>query len=196
MKALFEYIKARINSQVPAIKTVRYWNFQTKNSNGEEKKQRNEKAFRYPACFIEFIFNGADNRCLRIVDYIVAVRFRFAREDYKYERLDQFDFADVFAAAIQLMAPTQASGLTFTTFQENPRGTFEEEFNNVEEFYIEYVTRFRYMAAYKQPTIIIGPLGLPDPEISIVDQIALPDQYLETEYTDPLVTESGQEIET
>lgn len=195
MKTLFNYIKARINAQVPSIKTVRYWNYQTDNSNGEKKDGRNEKAFPYPACFIELIFNGADNRCLRIVDYLITVRFRLSRQDYKYERLDQFDFADQFAACMQLMAPTPASGLTFTTFQESPRGTFEDEFNNVENFYIDYVTRFRYTAAYKNPILITVPLGLQnDPKL--VAQIVPPDSALETEYSDPLETESGVEITT
>lgn len=171
MKALFNYLLARINSQVPAIKTVRYWNNQPKRSNGQNKETRIEKPFIYPACFIEFIFETADNRCLKIVDYVLIVRFRFAREDYKYERLDQFDFADSFAAAMQGLAATSGSGLTFTTFQEVPRGTFEEEFNNVEEFYIDYRTRFRYLGAYVPKSTIPGPLAFPDPTITIAETL-------------------------
>lgn len=166
MKDLFEYIKSRILTNVSAIKTVRYWNNQPEHSNQAKAPKggyvgpgRDEKAFKYPACFIEFIFNGVDNRCLKIKDYLLAVRFRFAKEGYRFERLNTFDFVDDFDATMQLMAPTQASGLIFTTFQEAAKGTFEDDFDNVENLYLEYTTRFRYTKSYR-PLSTFGPVNL------------------------------------
>lgn len=126
------------------------WNDQFK----ENMDKKKEKPFAYPACFVELIFNGADNRCLGIVDYLVTVRFRFGKEGYTFERLDTFDFIDSFQATIQLMAPTGASGLTFTTFQENAKGSFQDDFNNVETFILEYNTRYRQTSAFKTKSTI------------------------------------------
>jgi hypothetical protein len=103
---------------------------------------RNEKPFPYPACFIEFIVVDVNNLPVGIKDYLLTVRFRFGVESYKFERLDTFDFADAFDAAIHLMAPTDASGLTFTTFQELTT-EFDEDFNNVELPHKDYRTRYR-----------------------------------------------------
>jgi hypothetical protein len=157
MKELFEYLKLVITARVPAIKTVRMWNDQFSNSN----TKRVEKSFRYPACFIEFQTIEIDNRCLGIRDIILTVRFRFGRESYKYERLDTFSFCDDFAAAIQLLAPTNASGLIFTTFQEITT-EFDENFSNVESPAIEYRTRYRSLAAYKRKTDIVKANVTPD----------------------------------
>lgn len=152
MKAFFEYIKARINARVPEIKTVRMFNNQFVNSNERNDRKdgttgsrfgyRTEKAFPYPACFVEFIVNETNNLPVGIKDYILTVRFRFGVESYKFDRLDTFDFADTFDQAIQLISPTEISGLTFTTFQEI-QTEFDEDFNNVETPYKDYRTRYR-----------------------------------------------------
>jgi hypothetical protein len=161
VKALFNYIKARINTNIPTIKTVRMFNNQFLHSNGNDNKTtrvkgyRDEKAFAYPACFVEFIVEQSDNRCLGIVDYILTVRFRFGIEAYKFERLDSFDFADTFKSYLQLMAPTVASGLTFTTFQEIST-EFDEDHDNVESPYIDYRTRYRSSVAYQRRTDVIA----------------------------------------
>lgn len=183
MKALFEYIKARIITRlseggVPVFKTVRMWNNQFLHSNQKYENEadrkaktyssgyRNEKAFPYPACFVEFIVQESDNRAMGIVDYVLTVRFRFGIESYKFERLESFDFCDAFRAEIQLMAPTEASGLTFTTFQEI-QTEFDEDFNNVETPYIDYRTRFRSIAAYQRLNNVLGgPI-----EVNVVAQI-------------------------
>lgn len=145
MRELFEYIKARIESRVPAIKTVRMWNDQI----DANTRRRNEKPFKYPACFVEFVVQDVANRCLGIKDYLLLVRFRFAIESYKFERLDTLDFCDDFSAAMHLMAPTESSGLIFTTFQETGM-EFDENHDNVEAPYIEYRTQFRSLAAYNR----------------------------------------------
>lgn len=153
MKAFFNYIKARINTDMPFVKTVRMWNKQLDHSNGEKTGGRDEKAFPYPAMFVEFIVNQVDNRAMGIKDYILTVRFRYARTSQTYERLDMFDKLDAFDAFIQLMAPTVASGLTFTTFQEE-KTNFDTDFNNVEAPYRDFRTRYRSSAAYQRVTDI------------------------------------------
>jgi len=132
------------------------WNNQFAHSNGTDDKNKpkgwkDEKAFPYPACFVEFIVEQVDNYSMGIKDYLLTVRFRFGVESYKFERLSTFDFCEAFDAAIQLMAPTDASGLTFTTFQE-VKTEFDEDFNNVEVPYVDYRTRFRAVHAFKRAT--------------------------------------------
>lgn len=151
MKALFNYIQARIQAQVPAIRTVRMWNNQFAHSNttksevtGKTSGYRDEKAFRYPACFIEFIIEDVNNLPLGVKDYLLTVRFRFGIEAYKFTRLETFDFVDAFDSAIHMMAPTDASNLTFTTFQEL-KTEWDEDWNNVEAPYRDYRTRYRYV---------------------------------------------------
>lgn len=153
MKALFNYIKTRINTDIPSVKTVRMWNKQLDHSNGEKTEGRNEKTFPYPAIFVEFIVNQVDNRAMGIKDYILTVRFRYARTKQTFERLDMFDLLDQFDSFIQLMAPTTPSGLTFTTFQEETTN-FDTDFNNVEAPYRDFRTRYRSSAAYQRVTDI------------------------------------------
>jgi hypothetical protein len=170
VKAFFEYIKTRINTDVPEIKTVRMWNNQFLHSNETNNRwdgtksgrigYRNEKAFPYPACFVEFVINDVNNLPMGILDYLMTVRFRFGVESYKFQRLETFDFCDNFRKSIQLMVPTDASGLTFTTFQESFT-EFDEDFNNVEAPYIDYRTRYRSSVAYQRADDILhGPVTL------------------------------------
>jgi len=121
---------------------------------GNRTGYRTEKAFPYPACFVEFIVEEVDNRAMAIKDIVMIVRFRFGVESYKFERLDTFDFCDNFDSFIQAMAPTVASGLTFTTFQETFT-EFDEDFNNVECPYKDYRTRYRSTVAYERRTDVI-----------------------------------------
>src|ERR1017187_267190 len=51
---LYKQLKQNINFYLPGIPTVRLWNNQLKHSNGTGNEGRNEKAFSYPAVFLEF----------------------------------------------------------------------------------------------------------------------------------------------
>jgi hypothetical protein len=181
MKALFGYIKAQVNLRltdtvtqgtppaqvvVPVFKTIRMWNNQLLHSNatddkmgGQKSGYKDEKAFPYPALFVEFQVEQTDNRSMGIKDYVLVVRFRIGVHAYKFERLDTFDFKDRFDAAIQLMAPTVASGLTFTTFQEI-QTEFDEDWNNVEAPYVDYRVRYRSSTAYQRRNdVVTGPVS-------------------------------------
>lgn len=153
MKAFFLFLQNYILTNSLAgtnfrkIETVRMWNDQFNNSN----TKRNEKAFRYPACFVEFVFNPDQtyNRSLKIIDYVMEVKFHIGIESMKFTREDTFDLLDQFKSIIQLLAPTIASGLIFTTFQEVPQGTYEETFDDIEVVVLTYRTMFRYTGAYQ-----------------------------------------------
>jgi hypothetical protein len=154
MKALFNHLKSRINTAIPIIKTVRMFNNQMVHGNDIEKKD--EKFFPTPACFIEFIENDVYNRCLGIKDVQLTIRFRFSRVSYKFERLETFDFVDNFDSFIQLLAPTTASGLVFSTLQEIAT-EWDEDHNNVENPYRDYRTLYRRTSGYKLGTNVISP---------------------------------------
>ncbi len=170
MKALFNYIVAQANVRVPEIKTVRMFNNQFLHSNSMEKRTtyRDEKPFKYPACFVEFIVNEVNNLPLGITDYFLTVRFRFGVESYKFTRLSTFDFCDNFLATMHLLAPTLASGLTFTSFiLDKPE--FDEDHNNVEAPYLDYKTRYRHIPSYTRGTDILhGPIA-PNPIGDVVE---------------------------
>jgi len=178
VKAFFQYISDQLTANLTEIvqpggtppptpvtecvfKTIRMWNNQFVHSNGTDSKStvktgyKDEKAFRYPACFIEFIVNDVNNYCMGIKDYDLTVRFRFGIESFKFTRLDTFDFCDAFSKQIQLLGPTTLSGLTFTSFQETLT-EFDEDHNNVEVPYIDYKTRYRSSVAYKRATDVIA----------------------------------------
>lgn len=167
MKALFDYIQDRITVNVPAIRTIRMWNNQLAHSNTTQTKSegsykstgyRDEKAFRYPACFIEFIIENVNNLPLGVKDYLLTVRMRFAIEAYKFTRLETFDFVDSFDATIQNMAPTTISNLTFTTFQEITT-EWDEDWDNVEQPYRDYRTRYRYVKSNTDIQVVgVGPI--------------------------------------
>jgi hypothetical protein len=162
VKDLFNYIKEQVNARVPdpQIKTVRMWNNQLLHSNSTAQRTtfRDEKPFKYPACFVEFIVDDVNNLPLGITDYILTVRYRFGVERYKFERLETFDFCDNFLATMHLLAPTGASGLTFTTFQLI-KPEFDEDHNNVEAPYIDYRTRYRHIPSYTRATDVLhGPI--------------------------------------
>jgi hypothetical protein len=153
-KDFLQLIQNRILTEVPAIKVVRPWNNQFRHAN--DPKLRDEKAMKYPCCYVEFITIEIWNRALRIKDVLLTVRFRFGIESYKFVKLETFGFCDDFDRAIQLMAPS--GGLTFTTLQEINR-EFDEDHNNVEIPYNDYRTLFRYDKAYRSG-IEWGPIVL------------------------------------
>jgi len=178
VKAFFQYISEQLTATLtetvqpggtpqPApvtecvFKTIRMWNNQFVHSNGTDSKStvktgfKDEKAFRYPACFIEFIVDDVNNYSMGIKDYFLTVRFRFGIESFKFTRLETFDFCDAFSKQIQLLGPTTLSGLTFTSFQET-RTEFDEDHNNVEVPYIDYKTRYRSSVAYKRASDVIA----------------------------------------
>jgi hypothetical protein len=115
---------------------------------GNEIDKKDEKFFPTPACFIEFIENEVYNRCFGIKDVDLTIRFRFSRVSYKFERLETLDFVDNFDSFVQLLAPSKASGLVFSTLQEIST-EWDEDHNNVENPFKDYRTLYRRTSGYK-----------------------------------------------
>lgn len=154
MKDFFNYIKTRIETRIPTLK-VELFNDQFRKADVD----RDEKAIRYPICYIEFITESVNNYALGFKDYFLKVRFRMGIEGYKFQRLTTFDFVDDFYEAIHLMRPTDASGLIFTSFQEIVP-EFDEDHSNVDRPYIDYRTRYRSTVAYTPLTTKLPPTDL------------------------------------
>lgn len=155
MKNFFLYIKNRIETRIPTLK-VELFNDQFNKANID----RNEKAIRYPICYVEFIIDDVNNLAMGIKDYFLIVRFRLGVEGYKFQRLETFDFVDEFYQAVHLMRPTDDSGLIFSSFQEAASSEFDEDHNNVERPYIDYRTKYRSQVAYKTPVKTVAPTTL------------------------------------
>ena len=92
-RIIFEEVKQRLIDKIPEVKTIRLWNNQVTNENVEN-------AFNYPAVFIEFseILFVKENAGLQSFSGIL--RLYVVQEEYRTENLDNLDFVDQVAAAI------------------------------------------------------------------------------------------------
>lgn len=145
MRTLFNELKTKINAEVTAIKTVRMFN----NQIDRAKEEKKEKAFAHPACFIEFITTNIVNRAMGLKDVDLIVRFRFALEGYKFERLDDLDFLDTFDNVMQSFHGDENDPVTFTTFGQAV-AELDEDFDNVNAPHLDYQTHWRNIAAFKR----------------------------------------------
>lgn len=170
MKALFNFISAYILSNIPAVKTVKMWNNQIDHSN--DIKKRDEKPFRYPAVFVEFITEDVENRfSFGIKNVKLKIRFRFAIKHYTYVRLADLDFGDAFDFWISKLRGNPADAVQFTTLQEILT-ELDEEFENVNAPYADYTTMWRKVSAYTRGTDIT--VNGVDANVTGVKVISLP----------------------
>lgn len=157
MKELFEFLKTKINASVPAIKTVRMWNGQTT----RERDNKNENPVKFPAVFVEFITEGIDNYSLGIKNVRLRVRFRFALESYKFTRLADLDFQKNFDSFIQSFRGNEDDTVHFSTLQEDVN-ELDEDFDQVNEPYMDYLTIWRKTSAYKRSGDVLKTPVTPD----------------------------------
>ena len=143
MKDFLDYIKDYIKAELPLYKTVELYNNQIFASNVD----RSEKAFPYPAVFIELIPGEIHNRALGIKDIVLEVTFHFAFEGYKFNHgenmlsaLDDFD--------AQVLRLRSDDDVYFSSFQ-NTGELFDTDNDNVEEPTLTYFTVFRHTTAHK-----------------------------------------------
>jgi len=165
MKELFEFIKGKILAGVPQVKTVRMYNNQISQMNTSRK----EKPMAFPAVLVEFITEEVQNFSLGIKNVRLTVRFRFAIEGYTFERLQNLDFQDDFDGVIQSLRGNETDPVQFSTMQEQVN-ELDEDFDNVQQPYIDYSTIFRKKSAYarRHDTIITGvnvKISLFDPNV-------------------------------
>lgn len=165
MKALFNFIKAAILARIvgeevptpkPKFKTVEMWRGQTT----RERLEKKQNPFRLPAVFIEFIVEDVQNFSLGIKNVTVRVRFRFAFQSMKFERLEDLDFQDLFDKHIQGLRGNPADTVQFSSLQEVVTD-LDEDFDNVNEPFVDYMTIWRKTSAYKRADdILVNPVAL------------------------------------
>ena len=143
MKDFFDYIQAYIKAQLALYKTVELYNNQIFASNVD----RSEKAFPYPAVFIELIPGEIHNRALGIKDIDMDIIFHFGFEGYKFNHgenmlsaLDDFD--------AKILRLRKDEDVYFSSFQSTGE-LFDTDNDNVEEPTLTYSTMFRTATAYK-----------------------------------------------
>jgi hypothetical protein len=162
MKELYEFISAVITARLPEIKAVAMWNSQTT----RERLTKTEKAFRTPAVFIEFIVDDeVQNLSLGIKNVPLRIRFRFALQGYKFQRLEDLTFKDNFDAVIQGLRGNETDPVQFSSLQE-AMTEVDEDHDQVNEPYIDYMTIWRKQTAYRRKTDIFVP-GI-QPELAAV----------------------------
>lgn len=150
MKAVFEYIKNRINTDLPEFRTVSMFNDQLNKSNVE----RTEKAFRYPAVFIQLVTSEVRNRTLGLQDVVLQVICHLAYEGYKFgekRQLADMDTTSRFDAYMHRLHANAEEAVQLTTFQRIIINE-SEDFDNVNEPILTYMTQWRCMGSYREPT--------------------------------------------
>lgn len=154
MKALFDFIKAKINTDLPEYKTVRVWRNQLVRANID----RDEGAFRYPACFVEFITTDYQNNAIGFRDVDLIVRFHFGFENYYLEKDLDLVALENFDAAMFRFRGNDLDPVHFTSFSKIVNSDLPDD-DNVDEQIIEYITKYREMAGIK-PTTTLKPVDL------------------------------------
>ena len=142
MKEFFEYLQQYIKDNMPNFKTVELYNNQIFSSNVE----RSEKAFPYPAVFIELIIGEVQNRALGIKDTPVDVVFHFALEGYQFNHSeDTFEVISNFDYFMQGLR--KDDGPYFSSFQ-SLGFSLDTDSNNVVEPTVTYSTVWRQKTAH------------------------------------------------
>jgi hypothetical protein len=114
MKALYQSIRTRLESQVTAIKYVRLFNDQFNKSNNDNPDQNIQEAFPYPCAFIEFPNDNPQVSAgvgAKRLDVLVRIKIGF--ESYKLEDLAMFDLATLVQIALEGYKDTMYSPLTY-----------------------------------------------------------------------------------
>ena len=85
-KELYLGIKAQLEATVPELKTIRLFNNQFAHSNNETGKD--EQAFLYPCCFIEFMSIDFTTSTTLLQSFTGIIRLHIGFESYNLEDLD------------------------------------------------------------------------------------------------------------
>ena len=140
MKNIYLGIKARLESQVAELQTIRLFNNQFERSNNENG---DEQAFAYPCCFIEFfndapmISQGAGAKRLD-----VEVRLHIGFESYELEDLDIFNLVEKIQIALDGYSTTSFTPLTYLA-QRN-----DYNHNNIYIYQLEYACIYEDDSSY------------------------------------------------
>ena len=154
MKQLFLIIKAHLNTKMPEFKTVAMFNDQIDKSNIE----RTEKAFRMPACFVQFVTSEIRTRSLGVSDVVLQVIFHLVYEGYKYSetrQLADMDLTSNFDFYMQGFRGDENDTVQFTSMQRIIANE-SEDFDNVNKPIMTYMTMWRCLGSYKTLTPLSG----------------------------------------
>lgn len=149
-KAFFTFIKSKIAQGVPELSkpnSIQIWNSQTKRA----FEQKKEKFFPIPACFVEFIVDGSRNISLGLTYVDLRIRFRFAIESRKFERLDDLDFLDRFDAVVNTLRGNSTGPVQFSSLQSDV-SQIDGDHTNVNEPYLDYITCWSSQVSYTRKT--------------------------------------------
>lgn len=154
MRELYLFIKAHIEANLPEFKTVRLWRNQYNRSNID----RDENAFRYPSCFIEFVTEAYDNQAIGYRDVSLIVRFHMGFQSYWLEKDDNFTIMSDFDRVMFRFRGNEDDPVNFTSFQKGL--TYDEpDGSNVDLQIVEYRTIFRELSSY-DPGVEVAPVDL------------------------------------
>lgn len=143
MRAFFEQIKTKINTDLPKYKTVELYNNQDINV----KDLINEGVL-FPAVFIDFDFNETIQLSLGIKDMDMTVRFRFMYESYERgSRVEDLDLMTEFTGFFDLYKGIEVDPLQFSQFNEVLRG-LDKDHDMVNFPFIDYHTIYRNIENY------------------------------------------------
>lgn len=155
MRALFEYIKAKINTDLPEYLTTDPYNNQDTNINN-----RIEEIVTFPAVMPEFIINEVESLAFGIRRIDLTIRFWFMLEDYTFTRLDDWDTVNSFAVEMEGFAGGESDPVQFTSFEQTGQ-EIDETHDQINRPYIEYHTIYRDVTRYyRQSQVLVTPVEL------------------------------------
>jgi len=157
MRAFFELIKAKVNTDLPKYKTVELFNNQMVN----QQDLINEGVL-FPAVFIDFDFNSVDQLALGIKDMFMTVRFRFMFESYERgSRVEDLDLMTEFTNFFDLFKGIETDTLQFTQFNEVLRG-LDKDHDMVNFPFIDYSTVYKNQENFTRADQVIHTPVAPD----------------------------------
>lgn len=137
MRAFFELIKTKIETDLTDYKVVKLFN-----SQDQSLKDLKEEVLTFPAVFVDFEFIETQQLALGIKKMNMVVRFRFMFENYTYDsRLDDLDKMTAFTAAFDLWTGKESDTLQFTPFHEILRG-LDKDHDQINFPFIDYSTEY------------------------------------------------------
>lgn len=155
MKALYQAIRTRIETECPSIKWTRLFNNQFVRSNDDNSDKNVEQAFPYPCCFIEF--PGENNAIssgygAKRIEALIRIHIGF--ESYKLEDLAMFDIAAEVQEALENYA---TDGVTPLIYQSQK---MDYDHDNVYIYMLDFVTQWSDETAYVKRDLIAAPSPL------------------------------------
>jgi hypothetical protein len=154
MNEFYLFLKAYIEAECPEFKTVRMWRNQFVRANDK----RDEKSFRLPAIFIEFIhIETANYSTHRDVDY--ELKFHMGFGNYQLEKNDDLIIRDKFEGAMTGLRGGENDTAHFTTLQKSFNSD-EADDDNTDLQVSSFITKYRDLTGIKPTAESVPPTTL------------------------------------